>query len=64
MSLISLPPFSQISPPMKTAVAPDDLIWSARDEYDVAFGSYAVYFTTLMPSFLAAFFVFVATPWP
>src|SRR6266542_1847204 len=41
-SLISLPPFSQIRPPRKTASAPDCLILFASDSYDEAFGSHAV----------------------
>ena len=62
MSLISLPPFSQIRPPRKTACAPDCLILSASAEYDVALPSQAVKPTVLIPSFVAAFLVFVATP--
>src|SRR5581483_4289257 len=64
MSLISLPPFSQISAPTNTAWAPDALILTASDSYDDAFGSNAVKPTDLMPSFVAALRMFVATPRP
>ncbi len=54
MSLISLPPFSQIRPPRNTPCAPDALILTASASYDDALPSHAVKPTTLMPSFAAA----------
>ena len=63
-SLISLPPFSQISPPRNTACAPDFAILSAVASYDDALPSHATGPITLMPSFFAAFFVSFATPRP
>src|SRR5438034_4332524 len=42
MSLISLPPFSQIRPPRHTPCAPDDLILTASASYDEALPSQAV----------------------
>ena len=49
-SLISLPPFSQIRPPMKTASAPDCLICVASPVYDEAFEFHAEKPATLIPS--------------
>jgi len=48
--LISLPPFSQISPPRNTASAPDCLICVARPVYDDAFEFQAEKPATLIPS--------------
>ena len=64
MSLISLPPFSQIRPPRNTPCAPDALILTASASYDDALPSHAVNPAIVMPSFFAAFLKFVATPRP
>ena len=45
-------------------LCPGGLDLGASAEYDVAFGSYAVFFTMVIPSFLAAFDTLVATPAP
>src|SRR3954454_17255401 len=55
MSLISLPPFSQIRPPRNTPVAPEALILTASASYEDALPSHAVKPAILRPSFFAAF---------
>jgi hypothetical protein len=63
MSLISLPPFSQISRRGTRPLHPRPDLDGERP-VDDASPSHAVKPTTLMPSFLAAFRKFVATPRP